>query len=389
MTEDRRVHEIMTEFSSRTGLEGDSTANPHRYLWTDAFAVCNYLTLYDQSGRDAYLHLALELVDQVHEVLGCYRGDDPRYGCISGLDAQQGKLHPTAGGLRIGKKMLERQPGEPFDEKLEWDRDGQYYHYLTKWMHALCCVSRVTDNPAYAVWAKELAERTHKAFCHRTESGTKMLYWKMSIDLSRPQVDAMGHHDPLDGLITCLEVCGRVVEQPEADTALLDAAIIDLAEMCWGVNWTTHDPLGLGALLADAWRLAQLQSSDVNVPLAGLLQDMLGAANVGLSIYMQDNSMHLPAQYRLAFRELGLAIGLQTIDRLEAMVSEHPALFENESRLDSLLEALRHYLPLQEQIKCFWLERQNRNVPSWTEHGDINMVMLATCLAPGRYLDLQ
>ncbi|MBE9521478.1 MAG: hypothetical protein IME97_10120 [Proteobacteria bacterium] len=389
--ENNTVQALMEEFCSQTGLPaaGTGAGAARRYLWTDAFGVCNYLTLYEQSGREAHLQMALNLVDQVHEVLGCHRDDDPRRGWISGLDERQGRLHPTAGGLRIGKKMQERQPGEPFDESLEWERDGQYYHYLTKWMHALCCVNRAIDNPVYTAWAKELAERVHNAFCFTAGGATKRLYWKMSIDLSRPQVDAMGHHDPLDGLITCLEIRERAVEQPEMDLSALDAAIIDLADMCQGVNWTTPDPLGLGGLLTDTWHLAQLQSTGAQIPLPGLLQDMLDAAIVGLSIYMRDNSMHLPAAHRLAFRELGLAIGLQAVKRIETLVARRPELFNSESRLDTLLNALQPYLPLQEQIERFWLEPQNRKVPSWKEHADINMVMLATSLAPGWYLDLQ
>ncbi len=35
---------IMTEFAVATGLSGTS-CKPRRYLWTDAFAVCNYLEL--------------------------------------------------------------------------------------------------------------------------------------------------------------------------------------------------------------------------------------------------------------------------------------------------------------------------------------------------------
>jgi hypothetical protein len=190
-------------------------------------------------------------------------------------------------------------------------------------------------------------------------------------------------------LITFLEIRARAVEQTEMDLSALDAAIIDLANMCQGVNWTTPDPLGLGGLLTDTWRLVQLQSTEAQIPLPGLLQDMLDAAMVGLSIYMRDNSMHLPAAQRLAFRELGLAIGLQAVERTETLVSRRPELFNSESRLGTLLNALQHYLPLQEQIERFWLEPQNRKVPSWTEHGDINMVMLATSLAPDGYLDLQ
>jgi len=381
MMEEDIVQEIMGDFAAQTGLEAERAGTVRRYLWTDAFAVCNYLALYRQIGREDYLHKALGLVDQVHAILGRHREDDPRFGWISGLDERQGRLHPTAGGLRIGKKLPERQPGEQFDEALEWERDGQYYHYLTKWMQTLCCVSRVIDNQVYTSWAGELAERAHSAFCYTAADNTKRLYWKMSIDLSRPQVAAMGLHDPLDGLITCLEIR----EQGAAGADTLDAAIIDLGEICQGVNWTTHDPLGLGGLLADAWRLAKLQNAKNLVP--GLLQDMLDAAVVGLSIYTRDNPLHLPAEHRLAFRELGLAIGMQAVVRLAALVSLRPEFFRSQARLVPLLDALKHYLPLQEQIEEFWLESGNREVSSWKDHEDINMVMLATSLAPEGYLD--
>jgi hypothetical protein len=87
--EENIVQEIMEEFAGRTGLLPEGAAPVRRYLWTDAFAVCNYLALYEQSGREKHLHLALGLVDQVHEILGRHRDDDPRSGWISGLDALQ------------------------------------------------------------------------------------------------------------------------------------------------------------------------------------------------------------------------------------------------------------------------------------------------------------
>ena len=124
------------------------------------------------------------------------------------------------------------------------------------------------------------------------------------------------------------------------------------------------------------------------MPVPGLLQEMLEAAAVGLSIYTRDNSMHLPAPYRLAFRELGLVIGLQAIERIEVLAATRQDLFNSESRLASLVGALKEYLPLRWRIKHFWLNPENRDTPGWTAHADINMVMLATSLAPEGYLDL-
>src|SRR5512134_1663563 len=106
---------LMTGFAERTGLGSERAQQ--RYLWTDAFAVCNFLGLARATGEKRYAQLALRLVDQVHHVLGRFRADDPRSGWISGLGEPEGESHPTRGGLRIGKKLPERPPGEPFDER--------------------------------------------------------------------------------------------------------------------------------------------------------------------------------------------------------------------------------------------------------------------------------
>jgi hypothetical protein len=146
------------------------------------------------------------LIEQVHRVLGRYRDDDERSGWISGRDEQAGSCHPTTGGLRIGKSLKERGVNEAFDETLEWDRDGQYFHYLNKWIHALCQAAFVTDDFAYALWAVELGEAAFEGFVRRSGSGRVVgVYWKMSTDLSRPLVPALGLHDALDGLITFRE----------------------------------------------------------------------------------------------------------------------------------------------------------------------------------------
>ena len=176
------VREAMNAFAERTGLVGKQP--PKRYLWTDAFAVCNLLELQRRTGDNDYRELALRLVDQVHHVLGRHHADDPREGWISGLGEDEGERHPTKGGLRIGKPLRERGPDEPMDERLEWDRDGQYFHYLTKWMHALARVGRMTGDAHYLRWGTELAETAYARFSYRPKSGVqRRMVWKMSIDL--------------------------------------------------------------------------------------------------------------------------------------------------------------------------------------------------------------
>lgn len=93
------------------------------------------------------------------------------------------------------------------DERLKWDRDGQYSHYLTKWIHAFARLGRVTGEPHYVRWAMELAETAVDRFSYAPMlGGQRRMVWKMSIDLSRPLVESQGQRNPLDGLVTCFEL---------------------------------------------------------------------------------------------------------------------------------------------------------------------------------------
>jgi hypothetical protein len=83
---------LMSEFAVRTGLF-PGAAGKRRYLWTDAFAVCNFLGLFGRTGDQHCRRCAVELIDQVHAVLGRYRNDDARHGWISGLDDESGRHH--------------------------------------------------------------------------------------------------------------------------------------------------------------------------------------------------------------------------------------------------------------------------------------------------------
>ncbi len=381
--------ELMLEFAALSGLS-PVRPNPQRYLWTDAFAVCNFLGLYRGTGEEQYGKLALDLVYQVHSTLGRHRSDDQRKGWISGLDEKEGAQHPAIGGLRIGKAMNERKPGEPYDESLEWDRDGQYYHYLTKWMHALGRVSLVTRDSGYARWAMELAKTAHERFTYAPSPGArKRMYWKMSIDLSYALIPSMGQHDPLDGLVTCCEL-QALADQSKAkiDWPSLSAEIAEMARICEGQQLITDDPLGIGGLLVDAYRMAQLIVKG-SFPYARLLPEVLDAARSGLDYYaMTAASRRLPADYRLAFRELGLSIGLHAVRNMQKLINQHRGAFSGGSSVSAQIEHLMRHSPMQTEIEAFWLEGKNRKSEGWLAHRFINMVMLATSLAPEGFLSL-
>ncbi len=378
------VRDIMVAFEKKTGLS-PAELTPERYLWTDAFAVCNFLGLYRKTGDEQYRRSALLLVNQVHAVLGRHRKDDERTGWISGLSEEEGQRHPTKGGLRIGKKMRERRPDEPFDEDLEWERDGQYFHYLTQWMHALDCASRVTGDPAFNRWALELGRTVHSRFTYAPrKGGEKRLYWKMSIDLSYPLVPSMGHHDPLDGLIAYTEVqstsgrlSGGIPHQGlEEETA-------DMAAICEGKDWATDDPLGIGGLLIGAFRMGQLIVTGSLIPTA-LFEKVLDDSLRSLEYFENSRLLRQPAHYRLAFREFGLSTGLQAVHKLQGLIDRYPDSF-------GMLQArgmrdFTHHIPMSESINEFWLEGKNRQSASWEDHLSINMVMLATSLSPEGYL---
>jgi hypothetical protein len=232
----------------------------------------------------------------------------------------------------------------------------------------------------------ELAQTAHTCFVYQpSPGGQKRMYWKMSIDLSYPLMPSMGQHDPLDGFITYHQLQATIPKETEQPLwSDLEVEISDMARICAGKNWATTDPLGLGGLLSDAYRLARLIAHH-NLQQIDLLETLLQASLVGLQAYVSQDALQLPADFRLAFRELGLAIGLRAVERLRDLIEENPALFRAQSPLHSRLEA---YIPLAERIETFWLARSNRAASSWLDHREINMVMLTTSLGPDGYLRL-
>lgn len=366
----RLARRLMDEFAVDTGLEGG--APPRRYLWTDAFAVCNYLGLHRESGEGRDLDLALRLIDQVHHVLGRHRPDDPRRGWLSGLDEAEGERHPTRGGLRIGKPLPERRLDEPYDAEREWDRDGQYLHYLTQWMHALRRAAEASGQAIFHRWAVELARAAHAGF--RRPGPPPRLAWKMSVDLARPLVPSTGQHDPLDLWLAALElVAGAPGERPDLERELAEAGAL-----CDDARWETDDPLGAGALALATHRLLQLELRH-GVDDRGLLRPLVAATRRSCERVARLAPLDQPASHRLAFRELGLSLGLHALARVEP-----PESLPRGVRDD--LAALARLGALAGRIDAFWSEPEARRNRTWSAHADIDSVMLATSLHPAGYL---
>lgn len=371
---------LLDDFAVRSGL-APATAAPVRYLWTDALAVCAWLGLYGRTGEARFLSLAEALIAQVHAVLGKHRDDDPRTGWLSGLDERAGNAHPTTGGLRIGKERPEREPGAPYDESAEWHRDGQYLHYLTKWMHALSRAHAATGTAAYRAWAEELAIVAHRRFVIRdARTGAPRYAWKMRIDLSGPQVAASGLHDALDMYVTCHEIRAQQRAAGTQETAAaLERERRAAARMLTQRSWASADPLGIGGLLFDAARIAAMIDAGM-MPDDGLDARLLHDAALGLGEFVATGALRAPAAQRLAFRELGLSAGLHALTLIRARSQRADGV------LGPSLQRLTRYFPLAAQIEAFWCVSAHRRVASWREHENINAVALATSLVPEQYL---
>jgi len=383
---------LMREFARRTGLTSEGPAT--RYLWTDAFAVCNLIALGRLVTGSQHHDLARRLIDEVHATLGRHRADDPRTGWLSELDDETARQHPTRAGLRIGKPLPERKPDEPVDESLEWERDGQYFHYLTKWMHVLDKASSALDEVKYLLWAAELAETAAGAFVYTDRAGRPAMFWKMSIDLARPLMPSMGQHDPLDGYVTFRQIEARVRNVVDKEALFghkgppcLEGWLPRFAWMIRQHGLDTTDSLGLGGLLADAARLYQVMPPGGSGDVA-LLMGMLRAASAGLARWSRSGMLSEDAGRRLAFRELGLAIGIQAVEWMKNKESDRAAPLRG-GTLDEQLDVLGEYSGLGEQIVEFWLDPANQRPSSWGNHKSINEVMLATALVPEGFLVLK
>jgi len=376
----------MRRFIERTGVV-EGHARSRRYLWTDAYAVLALLGLHRQTRRQEHLDLARALARRVHHELGQFRPDDARHGWISGLPPTAGERHPTIGGLRIGKPEPERPAGAAFDDRLEWDRDGQYFHYLTKWMVALNRLAHATGESVWNDWAIDLACTSWPAFAAPSdESGTPRMHWKMSTDLLRPLVASMGHHDPLDGLATFSELQASQRRLGGSRShGTLDAARADMLAMCeQSHSWATTDALGIGGLLLDLSAIVRLTAAG-ECEAGHTLDRALADAVRSLGAFASSREIDRPVQGRLAFREIGLAIGLHAAESIRPTILHARSRFGRPADLERRLgnaQAILEHLELRDEIERCWIDPYAQATPVWRSHEDINAAMLAASLVP-------
>jgi len=196
----------------------------------------------------------------------------------------------------------------------------------------------------------------------------------------------MGQHDPLEALVTYTELQTNTGHyKPLPSDVDLAKEIADYRSMCAYKSWATEDPLGTGSLLIDTFRLAQIKANfkiSESVELTHLLADCAA----GITAFVSSRQADYPAQHRLAFRELGLAIGLEALARLRDLHLQYPHKYSLTKAYIAQLERLEDFADLADKITSFWLEAAHQQVASWRDHLDINMVMLATSLAPDAFL---
>ena len=229
-----------------------------RYLWTDGFAVVNFITLSKETSDDKYLGLADRLIQTVHDVLGRTRDGSSRL--PNATDE-----YPLRGGLRIGKHHATGS-----------DADGQYHHYLTIWMFALNRMSIASKKEWYNDQAISLAKAIHPRFMIDRDSSRPRMFWKMSMDLKTPLVFSEGNLDPIDGYVIfnlLQQTAGSEVLAQEISEykKILDTKWqryasddpLDLGMTLWTAHWFKKKEEWATALTEKAFRCLCILLSDV------------------------------------------------------------------------------------------------------------------------------
>jgi hypothetical protein len=246
--------------------------NGLRYLWTDAFGLVLYVSLYRQTGEQRWLEQAKWLVAEVDRVLGRERG------------------------YRIGEAP---------------DRDGQYFHYLAMWMFALACLG--DHDPAYRQKGIRIAKDVHAPFVIPSHG----VIWKMEEDLSGPYPGyGFGAMDAFDGYVSYRLLGDRELASEIAEMRAVMERQYETLDI--------DQDLGLGMML---WLAHFFPYEDWAVVQRELC---IGALD---RLWIDPPSYFGRASYarhvRIAFANFGVSVGLQSQDMWPERVKALNDYFES------------------------------------------------------------
>ena len=317
-----------------------------RYLWTDAFGVLAYTSIADRykaaSGKNGgdgnelyaskeiqYRKAANVLVDVVHNCLGSPRSSKAMDAMAKDPSSPTGHV-----GLRIGK-VTTRQVTD-----YGMSYDGQYWHYIDKWLLALARSGHVEDGI-------RIAKSCFPAFFDAEGGGIR---WKLSVDATAPSSLqwARANDDTLNALI----VFSILESQRTSSMPSLADEIQLLTTALNGYRLTrvTDDPLG--------WGLEALYD-----------QFLSGHPRRRALASLSSTALH-PSHLQLPFRLYGAIIGART-----AAAGKDYGELAPSSVVDALVER-----SMEHEDRAAAAAARGTN----EEHSSINRVMLAMCmLCPG------
>jgi len=279
--------------------------NGLRYLWTDAFGLVLYLSLYEHTGENSYRVRAEQLVRDVYRVLGRPRG------------------------LRIGEAP---------------DRDGQYYHYLAMWVYALTCFGKIDSS--YRDEAIQLVKDIHTAF---VVPGLGVI-WKMQEDLSAPYPGyGLGSMDAYDGYVAYKLLAPDILAGEIAQMSVLIEASYPRLNI--------DQDLGLGMMLwlchffpGERW--AKYQKDLSLKHLNGLWIDSAG-------YFCRQSGAQM---MRFAFTNYGISIGLQAVDKWPGRVTRLNSFFESYKSQDEYdVNAITHVMACSSHFPGLFVCAANAN----------------------------